>query len=196
MKKSFWMKGLFHRSLFAFAIVGLLFSTGCSDDDDDEKVESWAGNYKLKKAMLTSEIDLGGGIVIPANTDITELIEQALFSTIQCNDPDNTVIELREDKSLYVSCMGEDKTLQAGTWTEDIEEQTLTLNLNPQVVPPDGVSLVVHEVSVSGDTLSGKIIDMPMSKELIGSLLPPGVEIPGDAPDVFLVTFSIEFTKL
>ena len=106
---------------------------------------------------------------VPAGTDITQMIVGALLSAIEC-EPANSLIELREDFSLYFSCSSSSVELDAGTW----DEQTVTvliLSLNSTALPPIGFVLTITDVSLVSNVLTGTTT-VPISKEMLAVIVP------------------------
>lgn len=182
----------------------LLLITGCSKDDEGEKVSSYIGVYSISNATLNESLTLTtneiGVIAIPQGTDIKSMISEALLSALSCTSTDNSRIELREEGSLYMSCAGENKEINAGTW-EEAGEKVLKLNLNSTAIPssPTGISLEVTDVSWSGNTLSGNT-SVPMAEamfvEMIQQMSGGQASLNTDAtPDVSFVNIAISFTK-
>ena len=184
--------------------VILVLITGCNKEDNEEKVSSYVGIYRISNAILNEPLTLTtnemGVLAIPQGTDITVMISDALLSALSCTSTDNSRIELREEGSLYMSCTGENNEINAGTW-EESSENVLKLNLNSTAIPssPTGISLEVTNVSWSGNTLGGNT-SVPMAEEMfveMVQLMSGGqASLNTDAtPDVSFVNIAISFTK-
>ncbi len=139
--------------LLTFLSVSLVFLSSCKDDPEEE-VSSYVGDYIIVNATISEPIPLTtneiGEINIPAGVDITAMMQAALLGAIEC-DPASSLIELREDFSLFLSCSTSMEEIDGGTW----EEQSATvfvLNLNSTAIPssPTGVVLTVTDVTVVG----------------------------------------------
>lgn len=83
------------KAMLGLAVVFILtlYFTGCGSNDETQP-ESLQGTYKFKSAKLTTAIPIGGGISIPAGTDISDGAKQGLFGSAPCNDPNNTAVRL------------------------------------------------------------------------------------------------------
>lgn len=134
----------------AFLSVSLVFLPGC-EDDPEEELSPYIGEYVITKASLAEPLTLQtneiGPMVVPAGTIITPMIQTALLGAIDC-DPESSLIELREDFSLYLSCATSMEELDGGTWDEQ-SSTVIVLNLNSTAIPssPTGIVLTVTDVT-------------------------------------------------
>ena len=192
-------------SFFAALILSLGIFSGCSDDPVEE-VSPFVGNYTITEAKIlainpvinTNEM---GPLPIPPGTDITAAIQASLLSQVNCSSADKSWVELRKDKSMYMSCEGSNE-LNAGTW-EEVSATELKLNMNNAAIPtsPTGIVLNVTDIAVAGSNLSGKT-SVPLPKDMIAALVAQmgagfGVTLTlsDNNPDIFMVNFSIVFEK-
>jgi len=184
------------------SFVSLIILSGCSDDPE-EVVSQLIGDYVITKAVLTEPLTIVtneiGPFSIPVDTDITQMIQQALLGAIECT-PEKTLIELREDNSMFLSCKDSDTELDAGTW-EEVSETVIKLNLNSTAVPssPTGVVLTVNDVVIDGNVLSGETT-VPLPREMLAAVV--ATMSSGQAtlnleetPVAVPATFMIELTK-
>jgi len=90
-------------------IASLAMVTGCNDDPEEE-VSPFVGNFTISKAMLAEKLSIPtngmGTIDVPIGTDITAAIQNSLLSQVNCSSADKSWVELREDMSMYMSCEG------------------------------------------------------------------------------------------
>ncbi len=183
-------------------LISFAFITGC-DDDPEEEVSPYVGNYVITKASLAETLTLSilpnGQIPVPENTDITQAIQTALLGSVNCASADKSYIELRKDYSMYLSCEGANP-MNAGTW-EELSAQSLKLNMNNAAIPssPTGFVLTVTEVNLSNTLLSGKTT-VPMPKAMLAAMVAQisgGLATLDDAntPEALPVVFAIELTK-
>jgi len=176
------------------------FITSCGKDED--KTPIFIGNYFMTEAKVseTFSVPITGipfPLPVPAGTDITSAIQTALLSSVSCSSADKTYIEIREDYSLYLSCELANE-LNAGTWT-GISKTELLLNLNTSAVPsaPTGVALQITDVTKTGGVLSGKT-SVPIPKLLVAAMvnaLNPDWSLDANAPDIFIIKFSLKLTQ-
>lgn len=189
-------------SYLILSIVSLMILSAC-DEDPEEVVSTIIGDYVITKAELTEPITLHtneiGPIQIEAGTDITNMIQQALLGSIECV-PEKSLIELREDNSLFLSCTDTDTEIDAGTW-EEVSETVIKLNLNSTAVPssPTGIVLTVNDVVVDGNVLSGET-SVPLPRDMLASIVAAmsGGQASLDlekTPVAVPVDFMIELTK-
>jgi hypothetical protein len=177
------------------ALVALI--SGCKDDTT-EVVSQFVGNYTITNAAVaeTFNISTSQGIPVPvvAGTDITVAIQNSLLSSASCSTADKAWVELRKDKSMYMSCEGAN-AFNAGTW-EEVDATTLKLNMNSAAIPssPTGYVLTVTNVVKTSTGLTGKT-SVPMPKEMFAAGLAIVGMTPADTPAVYMVTFSLGFTK-
>jgi hypothetical protein len=172
---------------------------GCNKDKNEES--PFVGKYVITSAQLSQTISVptveAGTVPIPVGTDITALIRQALLSAVSCSSPDKSQVELRKDFSLYVSCdeANPPSPLNAGTWQE-LTGTSIQLNLNSTAVPssPVGLVLTVTDVVKDASHLTGNT-SVPLPKAMVGGLLAAmQLTISPTAQDLFLATFSIDFS--
>ncbi len=184
-----------------FKVLAVLFASfalisGCKNDTE-EVVSPFVGNYTITKAAVTEAFSLittipGVAVPIPVGTPITQNIQSALLSSVSCSTADKAWVELRRDKSMYMSCEGAN-AINAGTWQE-VDATTLLLNMNSVAVKPNGFALTVSNVVKTSTGLTGKTsVPMPntMFAPVLGAL---GMTIAA-TPALYMVAFSIDFTK-
>lgn len=182
--------------LFSFVLI-----TGCDDDGDgDGGVSPFVGDYVISKAEVSESfvVSINGpvgpiDIPIDAGMDITEAIQEALLSQVDCDSADKSYVELREDNSMYMSCAGENE-LNAGTW-EEVSATELKLNMNAAAIPisPIGFSLTVTDIAIAGANMSG-LTSVPLPQDMVEVLIAPATLAPGN-PSIFMVNFSLTFVK-
>jgi len=187
---------------FILLLISFVFIISC-DDDPEEEVSPYVGNYVITKASLAETLTLNilpnGQIPVPENTDITQAIQTALLGSVNCASADKSYIELRNDYSMYLSCEGANP-MNAGTW-EELSAQSLRLNMNNAAIPssPTGFVLTVTEVNLSNNLLTGKTT-VPMPKVMLAAMVDQisgGLATLDDAntPEALPVFFAIELTK-
>ena len=188
--------------LLAFLSVSLVFLSSCNDDPEEE-VSPYIGDYVITKATLSVDLILQtneiGPLTVLAGTDITPMIQNSLLGAIDCV-PANSLIELREDFSLYLSCSSSAEEIDGGTWEEQ-SPTVIVLSMNSTAIPssPTGIVLTVASVSLIGNALTGTTT-VPISEQmLIGvvQLMSQGnATLDQDAtPPAVPITFTIELTK-
>lgn len=159
------------------AIFSLVFATSCGDDDGEiAEVNPLIGAYSLNSAVLNEDTDFGGGM--EAGTDITEMVELSLYAASPCETGANTLIDLREDFTVFYACKNEDtEPVQFGTWTTSNGGQTLTMSLvvegNPFPLILD--NLEVSEAGVIGDATNYPLVDIGEDGSV--SITPANVKI-------------------
>ena len=189
----------------AFLSVSLVFLSGCKDDPEEE-LSPYIGDYIITKATLSVDLVLQTLSVpdqvptpmpVNAGTDITQMIVGALLGAIDC-DAANSLIQLREDFSLYLNCSSSAEELDAGTW----EEQSATviiLSMNSTALPPIGFFLTITDVSLVSNVLTGTTT-VPISRDMLVQIVPLwsqgtltlDVE---NTPVAVPITFTIELAK-
>jgi len=186
----------------AFLSISLVFLSGCKDDPEEE-LSPYIGEYIITEATLSEALILQtneiGPMTIDAGTDITPMIVGALLGAIEC-EAANSLIELREDFTLYLSCTSSAEELDAGTW----EEQSATviiLSMNNAAIPssPFGIVLTITDVSLVSNVLTGTTT-VPISKEMLAGVvqLMSGGQATLDmeaTPPAVPITFTIELAK-
>ncbi len=182
-------------------LASVTILSGCKDDSE-ETVSDFVGNYVISSASVSESFSIkilyGGQEVpfsVPEGTPITEAIQSALLSQVDCSSADKSWVGLRKDNKIILSCEGENE-LDAGTW-EEVSETELKLNMNSSAIPsaPAGISLVVTDVSFVGSGLKGET-SVPLPKATIETMLSGlGVTLSENNPETFTVSFSISFIK-
>jgi hypothetical protein len=180
-------------------IASLALVTGCNDDPEEE-VSPFIGNFTISKAMLAETLTIPivpfngmSSVTAPIGQDITQAIQNSLLSQVNCSSADKSWVELREDMSMYMSCEGAN-ALNAGTW-EEVSSTELKLNMNSAAIPssPTGFVLNVTNITQSGTGMTGKT-SVPLPKAMVAGMIAP-LTLAATAPEVFMVTFSLEFVK-
>jgi hypothetical protein len=116
------------------------------------------------------------------------------LSSLKCSSADKSWIELKQDKSIYMSCEGANG-FNAGTW-EEVDAKTLKLNMNSTAVPtaPTGIVLTVGEIVQDSKGWSGTT-SVPMPKEMFVAMLQPLGFTVAATPAVYIVPFTLSFVK-
>jgi len=134
--------------ILAILVASLALFSGC-DNDSEEEVSPFVGNYTISHAETAATITIKtvemGTIPVPAGTDITQAIQTALLSSVDCSTADKSWVELRKDNSMYMSCEGTNE-LNAGTW-EEIDSKTLKLNMNSAAIPTSESGFVLTQIT-------------------------------------------------
>jgi len=183
-------------SSLAILIASFALLTGCKKDSGEE-VSAFVGNYVISQAKLSEPLSLEtvemATYVIPSGTDITQAIQTALLSAINCSSASKSYVELRKDYSMYMSCEKQNE-LNAGTW-EELDKTTLKLNMNSAAIPssPTGFVLTVTDLVKDALGLSGKT-SVPLPKEMVAGMIAP-LTLDAATPAVINVFFSIDFLK-
>lgn len=190
------MKKIIIRSLIILVVMTAIIA---SCKKDKSSVPFFTGNYVINSAQLTEALVVPtnelGNVPVPAGTDITQLIQTALLSAVSCTSAADTYVELRKDYSMYLSCKGANP-FNAGTW-EEVSSSALTLNLNSTAIPtsPTGFVLAVTGIVTNQNNLTGTT-SVPLPKDMIAAMIAPlQMTLSSSAPDVFMIKFSVVFTK-
>jgi len=186
-------------SLFAALIFSTTLFSGCGEEDP-ATVSPFTGNYVISKATLAEALVIPivpfngmDAITVPVGYDITTAIQSSLLSQVSCSSADKSWVELREDKSIYMSCEGANE-LNAGTW-EEVSSTELNLNMNHAAIPSSesGFLLTVTNIVQTDNTMSGKT-SVPLPKEMIAGMIAP-LTLAASAPSVIMVTFTLDFVE-
>lgn len=166
------------------------------------ELSPFIGDYVITEATLAENLTLQtneiGAMTLVADLDITEMIQTALLGAIDC-EPENTLIEMREDFSLYLSCTSSMEELDAGTWEEQ-SETVIVLSMNSTAIPasPTGIVLTVSEITLVDNVLTGTTtvpISEAMLVDIIAGMSGGQLSLDEEAtPDALPVTFTIELT--
>lgn len=188
--------------MLAFLSVFLVFLSSCKEDPEEE-LSPYIGEYTIVGATLTENLTLTtnqiGEMTLVAGLSVTEMIQTALLGAIDC-EPENSLIELREDFSLYIGCLGSMEELDGGTWEEQ-SETVIVLNLNSTAIPASatGIVITVTDVTLEGNILSGETT-VPISRDMLVDVLAgmSNGQLTLDmeaTPVVVPITFEIELEK-
>ncbi len=160
--------------LLLFLSVSMVFLSSCKEDPEED-LSPYIGDFTIIKATLTENLtlitnEMVDPLTLVAGLSITEMIQTALLGAVDC-EPENSLIELREDFSLYISCSGGMEELDGGTWEEQ-SETVVVLNMNSTAIPasPTGIVITVSDVSLEGNILSG-VTTVPISRDMLVAVL-------------------------
>lgn len=193
--------------LFALIVAmfaGVLSNCGSDGNDGDEGPASLAGKYIFTKVVLTSDLTIedqtdgsDSTIVLKAGFDVTDMAVSGLVGAVQCSNMNNGAIDLRSDYKLYAFCNGEGvEPMEGGTWSENSTRTELTLNLAPPLVPFP-IPIKETDIVVSGKQVSGKVVGMPMSAQLLQDHLPAEMIPEGFVfPVIVLMDVQIDYTRI
>jgi len=186
-------KSLLTASLFLLLIISIAFVfTGCGDDNDSPaEPETLSGVYQMQKVVTTADYLIGDVTIIPSGTDITEMAAAGILSAAPCSNPANGAVDLRDNGSLYLVCVGEEGELAAGTWTENSSLTTLSLNLSAPPFP-QALQLSVINITRTSSTITGDLNNLILPADMIADLLPPGV----DPPLAVILSVEVTFVKV
>lgn len=186
---------------FGFLMIlvsSMAMITGCGDDSE-EQVSLFVGNFVISSAKIVApsfnlSTTTGAQIPVPVGTDITTAIQASLLSSVNCSSADKSWIELRKDKSIYMSCQGAN-AINAGTW-EEVDSKTLKLNMNSTAIPssPSGFVLTVTDIVQGTTGWTGKT-SVPMPKEMFAAALQQYGMTIAASPTTYMVPFSLDFVK-
>lgn len=186
-----------HIKWLAALILMVVMIPGCNKDKGTSS--DYIGNYVISNATLAEAFTVptveAGNVPVPAGTDITLLIQQALLSAVTCSSADKSYVELRADFSMYLSCEGSNP-LNAGTW-EEVTSTSLKLNMNSAAIPssPVGIVLTVTDITTDQTGLTGKT-SVPLTKTMVAAMIAPlQLTLTASAPEIYLAKFSVKFTK-
>lgn len=191
LKKTFWV--LFTSSL----VLGMVFLVSCDDGNDEPEPELYdlSGKYIFESAELTSGAQgIADAIGIPVGlipTDITDAMAGGLLAEAPCDDPENGAVELRSDKKLFFTCIGETNELSAGVWDVNGDTTVLTLSLSvPQPLDLVISNLVIDETN---DIIGGAIANFPINKTLLTGFL---ADLPEEQRNAILAGIEEDFVTL
>ena len=187
-----------HIKLLIVLLALIVLGPGCKKDSGS-KTSEFIGNYVINDAELKQAITVPtneqGNVQIPVGTNITQLIQAALLSAVNCSSADKSYVELRADLSLYLSCEGLNP-LNAGTW-EEVSATSLKLNMNSTAIPssPTGFVLTVTDITMDQTGLTGTT-SVPLTKTMVSQIIAPlQLTLTASAPPIFLANFNVKFNK-
>jgi len=177
--------------LMAFLIV-----SACEKDDDEDNTtpppptfeEQMVGQYALSSSTFNQAVTMynvmvpGDTVTFPYGSDATQVVTWALLDDSPCDDPANTVLDAREDFSLFYICTGESNELQMGTWSADETNNSLALNVDTEIGP---IPVTITSVVKNDISLTGNIIGLPV---------PVDLSQPVGATNIQFISVAVEFT--
>jgi len=188
-------------SLIAFSMAGLVFVTGCGEDDE---VDPLVGTYALSDATLATALTITlpgtqGPAEYPAGTDFTTLIAGILAAASPCENLANAAVELASDGTFYYKCVGEvADRVDSGEWSKGSDSagaDVLTLIIVSESLGQT-ITVVVTELVITGTTFSGLISGFPAPIDANQAF---GAPLEGTDPPVLNFQFAdinATFTKL
>jgi hypothetical protein len=193
IKRTELLKRIFVASLLFGLTLSISFLfTGCGDDDDDPgEPETLVGTYQMSQVVVTQDYKIGEITIIPAGTNVTELAAEGILDAAPCDDPANAAVDLRDTGELFLVCDGEAGELKVGTWTENANLTTLSLNLSSPPFP-QALQLNVTNITRTANNITGEINPLTLPSDAIADLLPPGVE----PPLAILLAVEVTFVKI
>lgn len=159
-----------------------MFISACGDDDDNggTTTDPLVGVYTLSNVTLQEEVTYLG-TTYPAGTDLTVLVQTALYAESPCDNGPNTVIDMRENFEVFYACKNETTTpVNFGGWSVTSDRSILTLNL---VIAGNNFPLVISNLMENTDNIQGTIENYP----LVDSTVTP--------PEIQTVEVTIEFQR-
>lgn len=176
-------------------LMAALVITACKKDDDEDNntpaeptfEEKIVGQYAFISGTFNMEVTMYNlinppdTVTFPEGSDASLIVGASLLDDSPCDNPDNTLLDMREDYSLYYICNGEDNEDQMGTWDADETNNSLALNVNSELGP---IAVTITNVVFSGNKLTGVIIGLPVPKDF---------SQPVGATNVQFITVSVEF---
>lgn len=185
-------KSVLTASLILLLTISIAFVfTGCGDDDSPAEPETLSGVYQMQKVVTTTDYKIGEITIISSGTDITEMAAAGILAAAPCSNPANAAVDLRDNGSLLLVCIGESGELSAGTWTENSTLTTLSLNLSAPPFP-QALQLSVTDITRTSTSITGDINSLVLPADMIADLLPPGV----DPPLAVILSVEVTFVKV
>ncbi len=199
------MKQLKFSALIAIIFASMMF-TACGDDDNnDEQKSAYIGSYTIKSAKLAEalplEMVIGGKtmtVPIPVGQDFTDLISNSLLNVIPDCNAQSSLIELKEDFTMYLSCATSEWELNAGTWQEKDNGTTLVFNFNQNAIPssPSGFQLTATDVKLENGIMSSTaVIPIPWAVLAVAMEKSGQATLTENNPDPIMFKFDLEFEK-
>ncbi len=180
-------------TLLSVLTISIVFVfTGCGDDGNDPaEPETLSGVYQMQKVETIADYKIGEITIIPSGTDITEMAAAGILAAAPCTNPVNAAVDLRDNGSLFLTCVGESGELSAGTWTENSSLTTLSLNLSSPPFP-QALQLSVTNITRNASSIVGDISSLILPAEMIADLLPVGV----DPPLAVILAVEVTFVEV
>jgi len=156
------MQALRWSFIWTMALATTIF-VGCGEDD--EEPSALIGVYTVTSATLAEDTPNPNNQdeTWPAGTDLIQQVGGAFAGAADCNNPQNTAIQLAEDNDFAYVCLTESSDpVSAGTWNENAEQKKITISLTSTSfgVP---VSVSVVNYNLTGTSLTGTIENFPFS---------------------------------
>jgi hypothetical protein len=182
------------KKFLIFLMAALVIAACKKDDDEDDNTpseptfeEEIVGQYAFTSGTFMMDVTMynvmvpGDSVTFPEGSDASMVVGAALLDDSPCDNPDNTLLDMREDYSLYYICNGEDNEDQMGTWDADEANNSLALNVNSELGP---IAVTITDVVIDGDMLTGIIIGLPVPVDFSQEV---------SATNIQFITVSVEF---
>ena len=177
---------------YLFFGLSIFLLISCGNEEDDPETDNLVGKYQLTSVKLAEDFELADTVAIPNGTDMTLLIQNLLFGSVNCSNPQNTRIELQENGQILLLCEGENKSTQNGTWSVNDQRSNLMINVNVNFQGnPIIYQLTLEDMNETGSTVSGTVKNVLLPPEVFMAF---GLDISGttyDNPD-----FNMTITKV
>lgn len=181
-----------------FFLMALLVIAACKKDDDEDDntpaqptfEEKLVGQYAFTSGTFTQDVTMynvmaaGDTVTFPQGSDATLVVSGALMDDSPCDDITNTLLDMRDDYSLFYICTGENNESQMGTWDADETNNTIALNVNSELGP---IAVTISDVVFDEPNLTGTIIGLPVPKDY---------SQPVGATNIQFITVTVAFLML
>jgi hypothetical protein len=179
--------------IYCLLIGSIFIAISCNKDEEDQ--DPLVGKYQLANVQLANAFILADTIAIPQGQDVTPLMQSVLFGAVNCNNTLNTRIELKENGQIFLSCEGEDKSIQNGTWSINGQRTELSLTINisfDQGATTMPFPLVLSGFTETANSISGVIQGVPLPPLIFMAL---GLNLTGAGVPFYPINLSMTLIK-
>jgi len=172
-------------------LVPMAFMIFSCEEKQDE-IDPLIGTYEFTSATFNDNVTIiiqQMDVTFPQGSDATAFISPGLLGAAPCDNPENAVIELKDDGKIYYVCLTEENQEQMGTWSINSDRTTLTLNIsNPQTF-----SLTVSDLDIKTNSFAGTVENFPLPIDAsveLGGMLEIGI------PNYQVSSVDVMFTRI
>ena len=163
-----------------------------SCEEKQEEIDPLIGTYVFTSATFNDTVTIKiqqMDVMFLPGSDASAFVGPGLLGAAPCDNPENAVIELKDDGTTYFACLTEENQEQMGTWSINSDRTTLTLNIsNPQTF-----SLNVSDLDINTNSFAGTVENFPLP---IDASVELGVLLPGGIPNFQVASVDVMFTKV
>ena len=163
-----------------------------SCDEKKDEVDPLVGTYVFTSATFNEAVTIiiqQQEVEFASGSDAYAFVGPGIIGAAPCDDLQNAAIELKENGTMFYTCLGEANEEQMGTWQINSARTTLTLNISF----PQTFSLNITGLDLKATSFSGTVENFPLPKDASVEL---GAPLLGGAPNIQIGSVEVSFTRV